>query len=142
MNVYFHRYVVKLVGVCTVEPPLAIIMEYVDGGTLSALLHSNVELSWLSRLCMAEDIANGIEVLHSHIPQVFFFFFFHSTYIYPQILHRDLKPGNILIHNGCHCKIADFGLADMKTTMVYMNSLYYIVFLCILYSPSPPIMAQ
>lgn len=63
---------VKLLGVCTtVESPIAIVMEYVDGGTLSTLLHSEIELPWPLRLGIAEEIIKGIDVLHSHLPQVF-----------------------------------------------------------------------
>jgi serine/threonine protein kinase len=33
--------------------------------------------------------------------------FIHST----KIVHRDIKPGNILIDDNCNIKICDFGLA-------------------------------
>lgn len=58
-----------MIGVCS--KPIAIVMEFVDGGCLSTLLHdNNVELSWPVRLTMAAEIAQGIKVLHSHSPQV------------------------------------------------------------------------
>lgn len=41
--------------------------------------------------------------------------------IFAQILHRDLKPDNILIYDGYHCKLADFGLAKTKNATVLMR---------------------
>lgn len=62
---------VRLLGVCTVKPPIAIIMEYVQGGSLMLLLHDMAaELPWNARLIMAYEIAQGIKILHSHTPQV------------------------------------------------------------------------
>jgi serine/threonine protein kinase len=53
-----------------VEPNFAIVMELMEGGTLSDLLCSkDIELPWSVRLAMAKDIAMGIQVLHSHHPR-------------------------------------------------------------------------
>ena len=32
----------------------------------------------------------------------------------PQIVHGDLKPGNVLVDASLHCYISDFGMASMK----------------------------
>lgn len=66
------RFVVNLVGVCT--KPIAIIMEYVEGGSLSTLLRDDIELPWSIRLMMVGEIAQGIKALHLNVPQVFFYF--------------------------------------------------------------------
>lgn len=65
-----YRYVVELIAVCIQKPPLALVMEFVNGGTLSQLLYSDLELPWQIRLALAEEIALGIADLHSHTPQV------------------------------------------------------------------------
>jgi len=93
------RYVVPFLGACVQEPNLAMVMELMSGGSLSALLRSPVELSWSVRLTMLEEIAFGINVLHSNKPT---------------IIHRDLKCANVLLDEHHHCKLADFGFAIVK----------------------------
>lgn len=58
----------KTIGVST--SPFALITEYVNGGNLSELLHSGNDLPWAARLKIVEEIAKGIQTLHSHTPQV------------------------------------------------------------------------
>lgn len=79
------RFVVKLIGVCTAMPPISLVMEYVDGGNLASLLHSELELPWIIRLAIVEEIAMGIHVLHSHIPEVSILY---STGLLPLLLYR------------------------------------------------------
>lgn len=67
------RYIVKLLGACT-HPEIdaaVLVMEFMEGGTLNQLLHSDEPLSWEERLQMLEDIVWGVKELHSHHPQVF-----------------------------------------------------------------------
>lgn len=64
------RYVVSLFGACTKDPNVALVMELMEGGTLSDLLAEDIELHWNTRLLIAIDIARGIQVLHSNKPQV------------------------------------------------------------------------
>jgi len=98
-NAIRSRYVVNFIGACLEEPNVALVMELMTGGSLSSLLRSSVELSWVQRLEMLEEIAMGINVLHSNIPT---------------ILHRDLKCANVLLDDHKHCHLADFGLAVVK----------------------------
>lgn len=69
LTVYL-RYIVSLFGACTADPHIAIVMELMEGGSLSELLATDGELPWSTRLLMAGDIARGIQVLHSSKPQV------------------------------------------------------------------------
>lgn len=73
---------------------LCIVMEYIDGQTLDSWLRSKPSL-W-QRHQILNEILDAIQYLHSK-----------------QIIHGDLKPGNILITNGGnHIKLLDLGLAD------------------------------
>lgn len=73
---------------------LCIVMEYIDGQTLDSWLRSKPSLR--QRHQILNEILDAIQYLHSK-----------------QIIHGDLKPGNILITNaGDHIKLLDLGLAD------------------------------
>eukprot|EP01116_Phalansterium_solitarium_P012618 TRINITY_DN2906_c2_g1_i1.p1 TRINITY_DN2906_c2_g1~~TRINITY_DN2906_c2_g1_i1.p1 ORF type:complete len:471 (-),score=150.64 TRINITY_DN2906_c2_g1_i1:126-1538(-) len=91
-------YIVTYMG-STVIPgqPLAIVMEYVNGGSLTRLLESHTDLSDRFKCKLAMDVAKGMAFLHSH-----------------SIYHRDLKPDNMLVatpHTDAqvNLKITDFG---------------------------------
>jgi len=93
------RFVVNFLGACTEENHLALVTELMSAGSLSTLLRSQNELPWALRLRMLEEIARGVNVLHSNKPA---------------ILHRDLNSENILLDEDGHCKLANFGFAMVK----------------------------
>jgi serine/threonine protein kinase len=68
-------------------------MEYVPGGTLEARLATGL-LPFDSIVSLGAAIADALENAHRH-----------------GVLHRDLKPGNIMLTADGHPKILDFGLA-------------------------------
>ncbi|MDE5838654.1 MAG: protein kinase [Paramuribaculum sp.] len=88
-----------------------IVMEYVDGYTLHDYLREHLRgdanLPALEdRLKISIDIAKSLAVMHCS-----------------GILHRDLKPDNILIRKrDLHAKIIDFGNADADDFMIYKKS--------------------
>jgi len=87
-----------------------IIMEYVDGVTLSDLLREQRQIGQQRALDIMVDLCRAVQFIHSR-----------------GILHRDLKPGNIML-TGEQVKVLDFGLADLadhleqrhKGTLLYM----------------------
>jgi serine/threonine protein kinase/tetratricopeptide (TPR) repeat protein len=83
---------------------LFLTMEYVDGETLSARLARDGPLSEADALCIAEQIAAGVECAHQR-----------------GVIHRDLKPQNILLteagaRRGPRAVVTDFGLAKLNTS--------------------------
>ena len=88
----------KLLRIHTVEPgpPPFIVMEFIDGETL----HERVQASG-GKLPVAEvqrilgDVLEGLEVLHA-----------------ARIVHRDVKPANVLISKTGAVKLSDYGVAS------------------------------
>lgn len=59
-------------------------------------------LDWNSRMKIAAGAAKGLEYLHDKM--------------YPPVIYRDLKCSNILLGEGYHPKLSDFGLAKVGPT--------------------------
>ncbi len=69
-------------------------MEFVSGGSLAEVLASGPCRNQREVLSIAEQVLMGLSAAHSH-----------------GLVHRDVKPGNILLEEGTHrCLLADFGL--------------------------------
>ena len=83
------------------EGPRYLVMEYVDGPTLSRLLRAG-PLSTLQVAQLAGQLASGLSAVHA-----------------AGLVHRDVKPSNILLAPSLspavcfHVKLADFGLAQL-----------------------------
>ncbi|KFK26786.1 hypothetical protein AALP_AA8G293200 [Arabis alpina] len=85
---------------------MILVYELMENGNLQdALLHRKCPelMEWNRRFLVAVDIAKGIEHLHS---------------LNPPVIHGDLKPSNILLDRVFSAKIADFGLARLKSEQV------------------------
>ncbi|HEX9060116.1 MAG TPA: Stk1 family PASTA domain-containing Ser/Thr kinase [Clostridia bacterium] len=71
-----------------------IVMEYVDGITLKDLITRFKKLDWKQSLKIAIQICSAIEHAHRN-----------------HIVHRDIKPHNILLTDNLIAKVTDFGIA-------------------------------
>ncbi len=89
-------------------------MEYCEGGDLAYYIKEKGALEGLQALKMIKGIVSAVSFLYDH-----------------NILHRDIKPQNILISKG-NPKLADFGFAeqaskdkDLKQTGTNIGTLLY-----------------
>src|SRR6195256_5676614 len=70
-----------------------IVMEFIDGRTLSQLIRQG-PLDAEQAASIAADVAAALSFAHRN-----------------GVIHRDVKPGNVLIDKSGHVKVADFGIA-------------------------------
>ena len=90
-----------------------IVMEFVDGITLKKYIEQKGKLSVREAVGIGLQIANGLEAAHAN-----------------HIIHRDIKPQNILISKDGTAKVSDFGIAKAASsntiTANAMGSVHYI----------------
>ncbi|XP_012572836.3 cysteine-rich receptor-like protein kinase 8 isoform X2 [Cicer arietinum] len=95
-----HRNLVAFIGFCLEEQEKILIYEYVTNNSLDHFLFDFRRpkfLSWFERSNIIRGIAQGILYLHE--------------YSRLKVIHRDLKPNNILLDENMNPRIPDFGLA-------------------------------
>lgn len=95
-----HPNVVSIYDVGQQEDIYYIVMEYVEGHTLSELIVKKAPFQVEEAVHIASQICDALD--HAH----------HS-----QIIHRDIKPHNILIGRNGRVKVTDFGIARAATEM-------------------------
>jgi serine/threonine protein kinase len=98
-----HNNIVLLLGVCECSNgELMIVTELCGRGDLRKILETaSIHLSLRRKIQFAVDIATGMAWMAEGCGDTV-------------ILHRDLKPANVLVTQEWQCKIADFGLANIK----------------------------
>ncbi|KAH9699001.1 putative LRR receptor-like serine/threonine-protein kinase [Citrus sinensis] len=103
-----------------------LIYEYMEKGSLERALfdaNSSTRLDWPARVRICHGIAKGLKYLHEDNPS-------------RKIVHRNIKPSNILLDGNLNAKVSDLGLAKLydeenpykfiqeKGTVVYMAPEY------------------
>jgi serine/threonine-protein kinase len=94
-----HPNIVNIHDVGYCEGSHYLVMEYVEGQNLKEIIKLKAPLSIEEAVEITKQICDGLEHAHDN-----------------KIIHRDIKPHNILITKGGKVKVADFGLARAVTT--------------------------
>lgn len=78
------------------EGPVYLAMEYLAGSELAAVLAAAGRLPWQRAVTIAFQVADALEFAHRS-----------------QVIHRDVKPANIMILENDMAKLLDFGIAKL-----------------------------
>ncbi|OMO91963.1 hypothetical protein COLO4_17999 [Corchorus olitorius] len=90
-----HDNIVGIIGYCNSKELHAIVYNLLKG----SLKQSLKQLKWADRVSIAIGVAKALEYLHHCCD--------------PPIIHRNVKPSNILLSDSCQPQLSDFGAAIM-----------------------------
>lgn len=97
-----HPRIVGCFGMFEHEGNQCVVMELMQSGSLQDYINEKqCPEGWAKREEIAIDICFGMGYLHRL-----------------NVIHRDLKPGNVVLDNYLRAKITDFGLSVVKNTAV------------------------
>ncbi|KAG0237318.1 hypothetical protein BGW42_001238 [Actinomortierella wolfii] len=94
-----HRNIIQFYRTYQQDNHIYILMELAEKGTLAKAITKGL-LDWPDKTRLAHEIARGLEYIHQE-----------------NVLHRDLKSANVLLTRHMEAKLADFGLARIRSTM-------------------------
>ena len=107
-----HPNIVNVYDVGAENDIYYIVMELVEGITLKKYIERKARLSYKEAVSIAIQVSMGIEAAHNN-----------------HIIHRDIKPQNIIISRGGKVRVTDFGIAKAATsntiTSNVMGSVHY-----------------
>ncbi|CAM0944555.1 unnamed protein product [Alopecurus aequalis] len=105
INLLRHRNLVKLVGWCHQNGVLLLVYDFMPNGSLDRHLFGGPEspvLTWEQRYKIVADVASALNYLHHEYNQ--------------RVIHRDIKPNNIMLDSDFNARLGDFGLARALET--------------------------
>lgn len=93
-----HPKIVQFLGFNRRNEKTNILFEFMQNGNLEEYIRSNT-VSEMNKIQIAIDVTKALHYLHNRFPEI--------------VLHRDMKPSNILINKHGEAKISDFGISKM-----------------------------
>ena len=107
-----HPNIVNIYDVGSEKGLHYIVMEYVEGITLKTYIEKKDQLSFKEAISISIQVARGIEAAHNK-----------------HLIHRDIKPQNIMISTEGKVKVTDFGIARAASSNTIsadvMGSVHY-----------------
>ena len=94
-----HPNIVAVYDVSSSQQANYIVMELIEGITLKQYINKRGALSWKEALHFASQIARALTHAHEK-----------------GIIHRDIKPQNVMILKDANIKVSDFGIASLENT--------------------------
>ncbi len=91
-----HRHVVRTYDLGEVDGMYYLTMEYVEGTSLKQLINSRGKLPLAVTLTIGKQLCRALEVAHEQ-----------------GVIHRDIKPQNIVVEPNGFVKVMDFGIARL-----------------------------
>jgi len=115
-------HIVKFFGYAVYpDKSFCVLTEYCKRGSLQDIMKENLNITWNQAINILSGIAQGLDFLHSHRPQ---------------IIHRDLRPSSVFIDENWVPKIGKFGLS--KFTQEAHNNLQTLATISFSYAYSAP----
>ena len=94
-----HPHVIPIYEAAEVDGHYFIAMRYVDGIDLKAVIRTEGRLSIERTLTYLSQLAGALDAAHAR-----------------DLVHRDVKPGNVLVAGDDHCYLTDFGLTKAMSS--------------------------
>ena len=95
-----HPHIVTVYALKVVENDVYLVMEYLPGGNLRTSLETHGPAPVEVVVCIAAEVCEGLAAAHAR-----------------GIVHRDVKPENILLTGDGRAKVGDFGIAHVPQAM-------------------------
>ncbi|GAB5355354.1 hypothetical protein AAMO2058_000198600, partial [Amorphochlora amoebiformis] len=105
LNMSHHPNIIRLLNVLKADNDrdIYLVFEYMEIN-LHAVIRANI-LEQVHKKYILYQIIKSLKFLHSG-----------------ELIHRDMKPSNVLLNSDCHCKLIDFGLARSSANLNLDNS--------------------
>ncbi|KAG0335766.1 hypothetical protein BG000_007246 [Podila horticola] len=101
-----HRHIIQFYEQCELNGNVYLVMDLAENGSLASAIEKDTLIKdWPTKTRLAHEIARGLEYIHLK-----------------KVIHRDLKSANVLLTKHMEVKLADFGLAAVRTTTSSMSS--------------------
>ena len=95
-------HIVRFHGAFFNEGSISIVLEYMDGGSLTELLARKGPIPEPMIATIAQQVLHGLVYLHKH----------------RHLIHRDIKPQNLLLNKKGEVKISDFGVSGQLASTI------------------------